>query len=183
MKVSRAALILLGIASVLVVSLDAQRTSPTRRPPTNAQLQARVHELETANADLARNYDLLLASCRHPAEPGARSGEAEPGARRTRNVDDDLFWITALNYGVTETTSAFMRFGWKVTIHNGLGRNEIFDLTVQFLNKDDLVVESGRLGVQTIRAFDEQEVTGDVIIRLPSALNVVSAKAVVSRHR
>jgi hypothetical protein len=182
MKISRAGLTLVGMATMLVVSLGAQRTSPSER--TNAKLLTRIHELETEHADLARNYDQLLASCRNHAEPDDRStGGAEPGAKRTRNADDDLFWIAALNYGVTETTSTFMRFGWKVTLHNGLGRNEIFDVTVQFLNKDDLVVESGRLGVQTIRAFEDQEVTGDVIIRLPSALNVASAKAIVNRHR
>jgi len=172
MYVSRAGLILLAIAT----------TASTPKPSTTAKLQARIHELERENADLARNYDVLLASCRNHAEPAA-SGGSEAGGRRTRNADDDLFWIAALNYGVTETTTAFMRFGWKVTLHNGLGRNEIFDVTVQFLTKDDLVVESGHLGVQTIRAFEEQDVTGDVIIRLPSALNVVSAKAIVNRHR
>jgi len=166
MHVSHAGLILLGIATVLA------------KPPTAAQLQARVTQLEAENADLARNYDRLLASCRSHAEPDAQSG-----APRTRNVDDDLFWLGEFDYGVTETTNAFLRFGWKVTVHNKLGRNEVFDLTVQFLNKDNLVIESGHLGVQTIRAFDEQEVTGDVVIRLPSALNVASAKAIINRHR
>jgi hypothetical protein len=175
MKGSRAG-IALGIVALLAVSPGAQQTSRATRPPTNAQLQARVNKLEEENAVLARNYDLLLASCR-PQEEG------DAARRPTRNVDDDLFWIADVKYGVTETTSAFMRFGWKVAIHNGLGRNEVFDVTVQFLNKDDLVIESGRLGVQTIRAFDEQTVTGDVIIRLPAALNVVSAKAVINRHR
>ena len=56
-------------------------------------------------------------------------------------------------------------------------------MTVQFLNKDDLVIDSGRLGVQTIKAFEEQDVTGDVVIRLPAALNVASAKAIINRHR
>jgi hypothetical protein len=190
MNVGRAGVVLVTMATVLSASVDAQRavrSSPSTAlragPPTIAQLQARVHELEAENADLARNYDLLLASCRNQAAPDTSSSATEPGARRTRNVDDDLFWIGSLDYGVTETTSAFMRFGWKVTIHNKLARNEIFDITVQFLNKDNLVIDSGHLGVQTIRAFDEQEVTGDVLIRLPGALNVVSAKAIVNRHR
>ncbi len=173
MKGSQAGVVL-GMMTVFAVSLGAQRTSHTTRPLTNAQLQARVNALEEEKAALGRNYDQLLASCR---------SEVEPDARRPRNADDDLFWIASVNYGVTETTTAFMRFGWKVTIHNGLGRNETFDVTVQFLTKDDLVIDSGRLGVQTIRAFDEQTVTGDVIIRLPAALNVASAKAVVNRHR
>jgi hypothetical protein len=76
-----------------------------------------------------------------------------------------------------------MRFGWKVTVRNGLGRSEVFDISVQFLDKNDLVIATAALGVQTIRAYDEQAVTGDVIIRLPAALNVASAKAVVNRRR
>jgi hypothetical protein len=100
-----------------------------------------------------------------------------------RNVDDDLFWVEDLHYGVTETTSVSMRFGWRVMVHNGLGRNEVFDVTVQFLNEDDLVIGSSHIGVQTIHAFDEQTVTGDTVIGLPAALKVASAKAVVNRHR
>jgi hypothetical protein len=184
--------------ALLAVSIGAQQTSRPTRPLTNTQLQAKVLALEEENATLARNYDLMLASCRSrvpqdpqpavPSESVARDtppiGSAPGSARRApRNVDDDLFWVEDLHYGVTETTSAFLRFGWKVTVHNGLNRNEVFDVTVQFLNKDDLVIESSRLGVQTIRALDEQAVSGDVIIRLPAALNVASAKAVVNRHR
>jgi hypothetical protein len=183
--------------ALLAVSAGAQQTSRASKPLTNAQLQAKVHALEEENAVLARNYDLLLASCRsrvpQDAPPTGPSDsvagdtvatQTTPGnVRRPRNVDDDLFWVEDLHYGVTETTSAYLRFGWKVTVHNGLNRNEVFDVTVQFLNKEDLVIDSSRLGVQTIRALDEQTVSGDVIIRLPAALNVVSAKAVVNRHR
>jgi hypothetical protein len=168
--------IMLGMVTLLAVSVGgAQQTSRTSRPSTTAQLQARINKLEEENAALARSYDTLLTSCRGQAE--------RDEARKTRNADDDLFWIASVNYGITETASSFMRFGWKVTLHNGLGRNEVFDLTVQFLNKDDLVIDSGKLGVQTIKAFEEQVVTGDVMIRLPAALNVVSAKAIVNRHR
>ena len=174
MKRSQAGVVL-GITMALAVTIGAQQTSRASRPPTTAQLQARIAKLEEENAALGRSYDTLLASCRGQAE--------RDEIRKTRNVDDDLFWIASVNYGITENTAAFMRFGWKVRVHNGLGRNEVFDVTVQFLNKDDLVVESGRLGVQTIRAFEEQEVTGDVIIRLPAALNVASAKAIINRHR
>jgi hypothetical protein len=174
MRRSRAGVVL-GITIALAVTLGAQQTSRATRPPTTAQLQARIAKLEEENAVLARSYDTLLTSCRGQAE--------QDEVRKTRNVDDDLFWIASVNYGITETTAAFMRFGWKVRIHNGLGRNEVFDVTVQFLNKDDLVIDSGRLGVQTIKAFEEQDVTGDVVIRLPAALNVASAKAIINRHR
>jgi hypothetical protein len=177
MKRSRAGVVL-GITIALVATLGAQQTSRAGRSPAPsaaAQLQARINKLEEEHAALARSYDTLLASCRGQAE--------HDEARKTRNADDDLFWIASVNYGITENTAAFMRFGWKVRVHNGLGRNEVFDLTVQFLNKDDLVIDSGRLGVQTIKAFDEQDVTGDVVIRMPAALNVTSAKAIINRHR
>lgn len=196
MSGSRTGLVL-SVITLFAVSLGAQRTSSANRPLTNAQLQAKVRALEDENAALMRDYDLLLASCRNPAPRDAQpAGSADdvardtagsketPGSvRRPRNVDDDLFWIVSVNYGVTETTPYGMRFGWKVIVHNGLPRNEIFDLTVQFLNKDDLTIDSGHIGVQTIRSLDEQTVTGDTVIKLPAALNVVSAKAVINRHR
>src|SRR5262245_16849341 len=101
MKVSRAGVVLVTMATVLSASVDAQRAVRPTTPSTVALLQARVHELEAENADLARNYDLLLASCRNQAVPDTSSGATEPGARRTRNVDDDLFWIGSIGYGVT----------------------------------------------------------------------------------
>jgi len=185
--------------TLLAVSLGAQQTTRTSRPLTTKQLQAKVRDLENENATLTRNYDLLRASCQsqverdaHPAAPGdvvAQNTlpppiETPPSVHRSpRNVDDDLFRILDVTYGVTETTVTNMRFGWKVTVLNDLGRNEVFDVTVQFLDKNDLVIGTGQLGVQTIRAHDQQFITGDAIIGLPAALNVVSAKAIVNRHR
>jgi hypothetical protein len=199
MNGSRAGAVLGILMTLLAVSLAAQRTSRTSKPPTLAQLQARINQLEDDNAVLMRNYDLLLASCQSPVERNAHPPAAgDPVAQDTttardtitggvrrppRNVDDDLFHIVDVNYGVTETASTYLRFGWKVTIRNGLGRNEVFDLSVQFLDKNDLVIGTSTLGVQTIRAYGEEAVSGDVIIRLPAALNVASAKAVVNRHR
>jgi hypothetical protein len=198
MNRSRAGVALGVLMTLFAASLAAQRTSRSTKQPTNAQLQARIIQLEDDNAVLTRNYDLLRASCQsevernaHPAtasDPVAQEATAAkdtPGGvrRPPRNIEDDLFHIVDVNYGVTETASTYMRFGWKVTIRNGLGRNEVFDITVQFLDKNDLVIGTAALGVQTIRAYDEQAVTGDVIIRLPAALNVASAKAVVNRHR
>ena len=198
MNGSRTGVVLGILMTLLAASLGAQRTSRANKPLTNAQLQAKIIQLEDDNAVLMRNYDLLLASCQSPVERNAHPPAAgDPVAqdastakdtagavrRPPRNVDDDLFHIVDINYGVTETTDAYMRFGWKVTIRNGIGRNEVFDVTVQFLDKNDLVIATTALGVQTIRAFGEQAVTGDVMIRLPAALNVSSAKAVVNRHR
>jgi len=173
--------------ALLAVSLGAQQTSRTARPLTNAQLQAKVHALEDENALLTRNYDLLLKSCRNrvPADAlpaGSSDAPAPTSARRPRNVDDDLFWVEDLNYGVTETTSIYLRFGWKATVHNGLNRNEDFAVTVQFLNKDDLVIASAGLFGQMIRALDEQTVHGDVVIPVPAAYSVASAKVTVNRY-
>ena len=172
--------------ALLAVSLGAQQTSRTTRPLTNAQLQAKVHALEAENAVLARNYDLLLASCRDRVPPDALPAGPSDSAktiRRPRNVDDDLFWVEDLRYGVTETTSTYLRFGWNVTVHNGLDRSENFAVTVQFLNKDDLVIGSTRVVGQAIRALDEQTITGDTMIGVPAAFNVVSAKVTIDRYR
>lgn len=198
MTVGRAGVVS-GVVTLLAVSLGAQQTTRTSRPLTTKQLQAKIRDLENENATLMRNYDLLRASCQsqverdaHPAAPGDAVTqntlpppiETPPSVHRApRNVDDDLFRILDVTYGVTETTVANMRFGWKVTILNDLGRNEVFDVTVQFLDKNDLVIGTGHLGVQTIRAHDQQAITGDAIIGLPAALNVVSAKAVINRQR
>jgi hypothetical protein len=194
-----------GIMTLLAASLGAQRTSRPARPLTNAQLQAKVRALEEENASLQRDYDKLRAFCQDsgarvdqpppdsassadqaaPVTKEAQSGPDAPAVKRRapRNVEDDLWRIVAIDYGVTESSQQSMRFGWKVTISNGLDHTEGFDLTVQFLDKNGLVIETAREQHQTIRAFDQQTLTGDVVIRMPAALGVASAKAIANRRR
>jgi hypothetical protein len=193
------------IVALLAVSLGAQRTSRATRPLTNAQLQAKVNKLEEENAGLQRDYDKLRAFCQdqtvrvdqNPGESVAGADQASSAtkeaqsnpdsqvARRRppRNVEDDLWRIISVDYAVTESTSASMRFGWKVTISNGLDRTEAFDVAVQFLDKNGFVVETTREQHQTIRAFDQQTLTGDVVIRMPAALGVASAKVIANRRK
>jgi hypothetical protein len=193
------------IVTLLTVSLGAQRTSRATRPLTNAQLQAKVRALEEENAGLQRDYDRLRAFCQdqtvrvdqNPAESAAGADQASPATkeaqsnpdshvvrrRPARNLEDDLWRIISVDYAVTESTSASMRFGWKVTISNGLDRTEAFDVAVQFLDKNGFVVETTREQHQTIRAFDQQTLTGDVVIRMPAALGVASAKVIANRRR
>jgi hypothetical protein len=195
-----------GIMTLLAASVAAQRTTRgAARPLTNAQLQAKVRSLEDENASLQRDYDKLRAFCQdagvrvdqpppdsgpspNQAAPVTKEAQSGPGApvvkrRAPRNVEDDLWRIVAIDYGVTESSQQSMRFGWKVTISNGLDHAETFDLTVQFLDKNGLVVETSREEHQTIRASDQQTLTGDVIIRMPAALGVASAKAIANRRR
>jgi hypothetical protein len=193
------------IVALLAVSLGAQRTSRATRPLTNAQLQAKVNKLEEENAGLQRDYDKLRAFCQdqtvrvdqNPGESVAGADQASPATKEAqstpdshvvrrrppRNVEDDLWRIISVDYAVTESTSASMRFGWKVTISNGLDRTEAFDVAVQFLDKNGFVVETTREQRQTIRAFDQQTLTGDVVIRMPAALGVASAKVIANRRR
>jgi hypothetical protein len=194
------------IVTLLAVSLGAQRTSRATRPLTNAQLQAKVNKLEEENAGLQRDYDKLRAFCQdqtvrvdqNPGEssvagadqasPATKEAQSPPDShvvrrRPPRNVEDDLWRISSVDYAVTESTSASMRFGWKVTISNGLDHTAAFDVAVQFLDKNGFVIETTREQHQTIRAFDQQTLTGDVVIRMPAALGVASAKVIANRRR
>src|SRR5262249_19615847 len=90
MKGGRAGVVLGILITLLAVSLAAQRASRASKPLTNAQLQARINQLEDDNAVLMRNYDLLLVSCQSQVErnahPPAAGDPVAPEATAARDT-------------------------------------------------------------------------------------------------
>jgi hypothetical protein len=86
------------------------------------------------------------------------------------------------DFGVTEANRIFVRYGWKVTVKNGIPRPQIFDVVVQFLNARGLVIDTARLYQQGIAGQDEQTIQGDKLISQPGAQQVASISIVAIRQ-
>jgi hypothetical protein len=100
---------------------------------------------------------------------------------RQQQIDDTLWFVKSVTFGVTETNKVFMRYGWTVTIKNGLDRNQAFDFIVQFLDKDGLMIDSARVYGETIAAFDERTINGDKLVSMPGGSLVAKVQAVATR--
>jgi hypothetical protein len=193
---------------ILVVVLAFGHGAPLRgqspvKPLTNLELQARIAALEADLSRLQSDYALLLTTCRSPSSAARDTAaaerleraalglqDAERSAenklqqvellRQRQELDDTSFIVTSVDMGVTETNDVFVRYGWKVTVKNS-GARQTFDLTIQFLDARGLVVDTARDYGEVISAFDQRTITGDDLIAMPRALNVVSAKAIATR--
>ncbi|HWF85397.1 MAG TPA: hypothetical protein VG222_11135 [Vicinamibacterales bacterium] len=196
-----AALFALTLAPVL----HAQSPAPSI---TNANLRSQVSALQQEILGLQRDYQMLLTTCQNtppaPSSPAALNGDAamadrlERAASRLQQVqldadnrlaqqrqqqliDDDLWVVKSADFGVTESNRVFVRYAWNVTIKNGLDRTQAFDVAVQFLDKDDLVIDTARVYGHTIAAYDETTINGDKLVSMPGALRVAKVTAVATR--
>ncbi len=158
--------------------------------PTNAELRAKVGVLEQALARLQKDYAVLQAGC--PAERLERATESlqtaqinadnQSAARlQQERLEDGAWYVQDVAFEVTETNKVFQRYGWKVTVKNGIPRAQTFDLVVQFLNARGLVVDTEHLYSQHIAALDARTMTGESLIRVPGSFLVTSVHVVATR--
>ena len=110
--------------------------------PTAAESEARVAVLEQDLARLQQDYQLLLTTA-CPSQPPSAAPSAgdrfERAASEQRAVEEanraavlqqqqrleDMAWyVRDLDFGVTERNNVFVRFGWKVTVRNGIPRRQ-----------------------------------------------------------
>jgi len=189
----------------MLLSANLWAQQPTRRL-TSAELQAKVAALEQELGNVQRDYQLLLTTCQAPAairtvaDANAAAERLALAAKDLQNaqanaenraeqlqhqqrVQDDLWRVKSVDYGITESNRIFIRFGWTVTISNGLDTTQAFDVTVQFLDKHGLVVDSQRKYGVVVGAFDEGTIRDSALVSMPGALNVASVHAVASRRR
>src|SRR4030095_10913170 len=99
-----------------------------------------------------------------------------------RRLENAAWFVKDVDFGVTEQNRVFVRFGWKVTVKNGIPRPQTYDVEVQFLDSRGLVVTTDRLYLQTISAQDEQTLRSDALISLPAGSAVAGVRAVARRH-
>jgi hypothetical protein len=157
---------------------------------SNAELRARLRALEEDIKRLQSDYALLLTTCAPPATgslaPANTPSRVEVAVTPIAPVPDppqptgpDYSWfIRSTEFGVTESNRTFIRFAYTVSINNGgSSRPRAFDITVQFLDENGLVVDTGRLYRQVVDAYGERTFRDDVLIRMPGALRVVRAEA------
>lgn len=196
------------LAAPLMASLGATLYAQVPAAPlTNAQLRAKVVALEQELIGLRNDNTILITACANAqaqpptAAPAVADQAEEQIARAKARLEqvkletfnrqeqqrqqqelDDASWIVRdVGFGVTEANQVFIRFGWKVTIKNGLDRTQAFDLAVQFLDGNGLVVDTARVYGATINAFDERTITESELISMPGAQRVASVKAIATR--
>lgn len=99
-----------------------------------------------------------------------------------RRLEDAAWFVKDVDFGVTEQNRVFVRFGWKVTVKNGIPRAQTYDMELQFLDSRGLVVNTERRYRQTIAAQDEQTLRGEALISVPAAFRVTQINAVATRH-
>jgi hypothetical protein len=105
-----------------------------------------------------------------------------PEQRREDQQLDDAAWsVSAVESRTIETTEAFVRIAWKVTIKNGIGRAQGFDFVVQFLDPDGTVVDTAHVGGEMVAASGERTITGEKQIPAPAGLRPLHIKAVANR--
>jgi len=171
--------------------------------PTYAELRAKVAALETEVAGLRRDYQIILGACPVPAPmPASVDSAADRLAhviqqaqqvsldadnraawqRQQDELENAAFWVNSVDFAATESNKTWVRYGWKITIKNGIPRTQTFDLELQFLDKDDFVVDTKNLYRRTIAAYDQQTITGDNLVSMPGALRVSRVKAIVTRR-
>ena len=190
-------LVLAVVTAALGLGAGSQAQAPDA-PLSAPELRLRVAALEQDLAGLRKDYQLLLTTCQSqaPALPATRT-ERQPAAVATvpaaapmngskldeeRRVDNDSWYVQVMDYVVIETSAEWTRYGWTVKIKNGIRRPQTFDLIVQFLDKDGLVIESDRLTNETVAAVDEQTMQGNKAIAMPGALGVVKVNVIATRR-
>ena len=69
---------------------------------------------------------------------------AWPSFVRSSNSKTNWWYVKSVDFGVTEANKVFIRFRWKVVIHNGIDRAQAFDLAAPFIDDRDFVVDTDR---------------------------------------
>lgn len=84
------------------------------------------------------------------------------------------------SYRVTERNETWARFAWKARVSNPDDVAYSFTVVAEFTDRDGYTVDSDRDSVD-LRPFEEREVTGDTLIRLPAADNVSALRVRIRR--
>lgn len=184
-RVTRTALPFLFSLSATLV--QAQPT-PTPHPPTIADLQTRIAVLQAENDNLKRDNGILIAACQQPApappaaEPTAADRMAKTAADRQQQELDDASWfVKDPTFAITETNRVFQRYAWKATLHNSIPRPQHYDVIVQFVDAQGIILDTARLYNQAIRAGDEIQLSGEHLVRIADALRVASVRILAPR--
>jgi hypothetical protein len=187
---------------VLLLVTVGLASNPVAQAPgellTAPELRARVATLEQDLAGLRKDYQLLLTTCQSPA-PAARASTVArlPAAVATvpgdlpanaskideeRRIDNDSWYVQVMDYVAIETTAEWTRYGWTVKIKNGISRPQTFNLVVQFVDKNGLVIDTDRLNNESIGALEDHTMQGNKVIAMPGAAEVVRVNVLASRH-
>jgi hypothetical protein len=114
----------------------------------------------------------------HPIRYAANA----PKIDEERRIDNDSWYVQVMDYLAIEATTEWTRYGWTVKINNGIGRPQTFNLVVQFVDKNGLVIDTDRLNNESIGALEDHTMQGNKVIAMPGAAEVVRVNVRASRH-
>jgi hypothetical protein len=151
-----------------------------------ARLRTENEMLRTTSVARPSVTDTTTADRLETAVAAFQQSQLDAANRRAQQeqnerLENASWYVKDATFGTTEVNSVFIRYGWAVTVKNGISRAQTFDLAVQFLDKNGLVIDTSHVYGRGIAAQDEQTIRGDALIRLPAALNVASVQAVATR--
>jgi hypothetical protein len=183
-----------SIVSIVLFALSADlRAQSPATPRTNAELRTRVAELEQQLLKLLGDHQrlesdykvLLTATCPTPSPAPLFMSPPAPttpiASTATPETDLPPGFIKSVEFGVTERNRVFWRYAWNVTVYNGgSDRRHTFDVVMQFLDQNGLVIDTDRAYRQTVDAFAERTLRGAALVGLPEAVNVASVHAIVT---
>jgi hypothetical protein len=201
MRQCRPSVLFLPAVAALVAGVGVAAGSYAQAPAaplTAVELRARVAVLEQDLAGLRKDYQLLLTTCQSPA-PAPRTARTERVAaalptvvaetsgktskqQDEQRLDNDSWYVQVMDYAAIDSSPEWTQYGWTVRIKNGIGRPQTFDLVVQFVDKDGLVIDSDRLNNESIAALEEHKMHGTKMIARPGALEVVRVNVLATRH-
>jgi hypothetical protein len=193
-RMKATAVLILAMVTVAAPVRAQQSLEPTAEPKkpgitlTNADIKKKTpvpppEVVPTPPPSVAPSTNELLDRARAvAAQLALEEFNRRQADEQQRRLENAAWFVKDVDFGVTEQNRVFMRFGWRVTVKNGIPRPQTYDVEVQFLDSRGLVVDTARRYRQTIAAQDEQTLRGDALISVPAAFGVTQVNAIARRH-
>ena len=89
--------------------------------------------------------------------------------------------IVDVSTRITEQASVWWRFAWRLTVKNNIDSAINFDATIKWLDADGFEIDQDFEFGLVLGAEEERTFTGSALISLPSARNVTTVSASISR--
>jgi hypothetical protein len=127
-------------------------------------------------------FDTVLTDATSLQELTAAAADYRETHERQREIVEpqECCSIRKLEFEATEQNDVWIRYRWKVLIHNDRDRSQVFDLEIRFIDDKQSVVDTARLHRQRLPPLGEQAFAGFSLVRMPGAMKVASATAIIT---
>ena len=150
---------------------------------TSRQTEAMLEQKRLAIRYSLPQYFWLSGSSQAASPAPTRVAAPTPNEQAPPPTETDPYRIVAVEAMVTERNDTWWRYSWKVTLHNNTERSLVFRATIEFQDKDGLVIDSRPSDTIGIPGNSDDTATGYALVRMPKAQNVARTMAKVSLVR